>query len=365
MLTYAKMFSNILDSTVWCEDNPTRILWITLLAMADQHGVISCTIPGLANRAKISLDECKAALAKFMEPDEYSWSKEEGGRRIREVEGGWFLINHAKYKEMLSKEDRRQQNAVNQRNFRARNRDYSKQTSADRKQQSAMSAHTDTDIDTDINTKSNTTVSETDSQPTSDAEDAIRLIALTHPANIPPIRKKPLEPTGVPVDQLQAIVEACTRDSAKLVLEGTQALALAVSYWPPERWRFVPNPVKFWRSSEYHKDPAVWQEYLTAEQVRDLKRKAEARIGSHPSQLPEKPEAEPEPDLPPPSVEDRIARCRAVIESETPDFIRLRWAEDFLSNVVATEGKRYAVAAPLIAEAKNLLAQSRRKKSAP
>lgn len=148
MLTYAKLFSRILDSTIWCEDDQTRLLWITMLALADKNGVVQCTIPGLANRAKISLEQCERALEKFQQPDKYSWSTEEDGRRIRVVGGGWALINHAKYRAMMSKEERRLNNAVYQQAHRDRVAD-SKQTSAPRKTLSALSAHTDTDVDTD------------------------------------------------------------------------------------------------------------------------------------------------------------------------------------------------------------------------
>lgn len=106
MTGYTKLFNRILESTVWREDDKTRILWITMLAMADQHGVVESTIPGLADRARISLEDCEKALERFQQPDKYSWSKEKEGRRIELVEGGWFLVNHRKYRDLLSKEDR-------------------------------------------------------------------------------------------------------------------------------------------------------------------------------------------------------------------------------------------------------------------
>src|SRR5215469_9906814 len=105
---YTKLFSRILDSTIWREDDKTRILWITLLALADKDGIVYCTIPGLADRARITIPECEAGLAKFQEPDPYSWSKECEGRRIQVVDGGWFLINHAKYRALLSYEEKRE-----------------------------------------------------------------------------------------------------------------------------------------------------------------------------------------------------------------------------------------------------------------
>lgn len=146
MITYAKLFSRILDSTIWREPNETRILWITMLAMADRDGSVQCTIPGLADRAKISLEQCELSLAKFHEPDKYSWSREDEGRRVRTIEGGWFLINHAKYRAMLSTEHRREQDAERQRNHRAKKRDTC--------DISRESRHTDTDTEATTDTKS-------------------------------------------------------------------------------------------------------------------------------------------------------------------------------------------------------------------
>jgi hypothetical protein len=119
MAGYAKLFTRILDSTIWRESNPTRILWITMLALADRHGYVSCTIPGLADRAKITLEECEYALKRFQEPDKYSWSKDEEGRRIRVVEGGWFLINHEKFRALMSADEVREKTRVRVARYRA------------------------------------------------------------------------------------------------------------------------------------------------------------------------------------------------------------------------------------------------------
>ena len=48
MSGYTKLFNSILASTVWSEPNETRIVWITLLAMADKNGIIEGSVPGLA-----------------------------------------------------------------------------------------------------------------------------------------------------------------------------------------------------------------------------------------------------------------------------------------------------------------------------
>jgi hypothetical protein len=106
--TYTKLFSSITESTVWGEPYSTRIVWVAMLAMADSKGSVYGSIPGLARRANVTLAEAEAALHSFMEPDPYSRTKDEDGRRIEEIDGGWKLINHSKYSAVRSTEERAQ-----------------------------------------------------------------------------------------------------------------------------------------------------------------------------------------------------------------------------------------------------------------
>lgn len=108
MSGYTKLFSSILDSTIWREDKETKIVWITMLAMVDKHGEIQASIPGLADRARVTIPECQEALAALMAPDEFSRTKDHDGRRVEEIEGGWLLLNYESYREKLSAEDQRE-----------------------------------------------------------------------------------------------------------------------------------------------------------------------------------------------------------------------------------------------------------------
>jgi len=96
---YTKLFSSIITSTIWQEDDKTRILWITMLALSDSEGKVEGSVPGLARMAKISVKECEKSLAKLASPDTYSRSKEHEGRRIKDVDGGWMLLNRVKYRD--------------------------------------------------------------------------------------------------------------------------------------------------------------------------------------------------------------------------------------------------------------------------
>lgn len=119
MTGYTKLFSSITDSTVWREPDRTRLVWITMLAMADADGHVAASVPGLADRARVPLDDCLKALDAFRAPDEWSRTKEYDGRRIVDVDGGWQLLNHAKYRAIQDAEHRREQSRLAMQRLRA------------------------------------------------------------------------------------------------------------------------------------------------------------------------------------------------------------------------------------------------------
>ena len=124
--TYTKLFHRILSSSIWDEDDKTRLVWITMLALTDESGCVVCTVSKLARDARVELDACQAALDKFLASDSASLTSQNEGRRIEKIEGGWRLLNHGKYKEMMSKELRRQYFREKRREYRQRERELNK-----------------------------------------------------------------------------------------------------------------------------------------------------------------------------------------------------------------------------------------------
>lgn len=102
MTSYVKIYGNqLIRSTVWVNtDKETKLIWITLLAIADKHGIVLASIPGLARDAGVSIEECERSLATLRAPDKYSRTKEYEGRRLEDVDGGFLLLNYKKYREM-------------------------------------------------------------------------------------------------------------------------------------------------------------------------------------------------------------------------------------------------------------------------
>jgi len=95
---WTKLFSTIVTSSIWCEDHKTVRVWTGFLALADKDGVVEGSIPGLANVMRVTDDEFREILAKFLAPDPDSRSKDHDGRRIEEIPGGWKIPNHGPYR---------------------------------------------------------------------------------------------------------------------------------------------------------------------------------------------------------------------------------------------------------------------------
>ncbi len=120
MTGYTKLFGSIIASTIWRADDKTRIVWITMLAMANKNGVVEGSIPGLADLSRVSVTDCQTALRNLMSEDEFSRTKEHDGRRIEEVDGGWVILNHGKYRAKMNLDERREYLTEKQREHRAK-----------------------------------------------------------------------------------------------------------------------------------------------------------------------------------------------------------------------------------------------------
>lgn len=96
---FSLLWGKILDSSLWVlESKETRLVWVTMLAMKDVDGVVHASIVGLADRAKVTLEECQAALKVLESPDKNDTSGVENGVRIRKIPGGWQIVNNDLYR---------------------------------------------------------------------------------------------------------------------------------------------------------------------------------------------------------------------------------------------------------------------------
>ncbi len=140
---YVKLFGSILDSSIWAQDSDTRVVWITMLAMADSEGIVNASIDGLAHRARVSIPACRHALHVLSGPDDFDRSGEGDGHRIEALRGGWQLVNYALYRELRSV--KQVQDAMRQRRHRAKEAGVTGVTERD----AGVTSVTDNDVTTE------------------------------------------------------------------------------------------------------------------------------------------------------------------------------------------------------------------------
>lgn len=121
---YTKLFASIVASTIWREDDKTRLVWITMLAMKNERHMVEASVPGLADLARVTLEECEMALEKLSSTDKYSRNQDHGGRRIEKVNGGWIILNGEFYRRQMSLEDRREYQKLYQRKYRLKKKQH-------------------------------------------------------------------------------------------------------------------------------------------------------------------------------------------------------------------------------------------------
>lgn len=107
---YNKIFHKILDSSIWLEPTPTRIVWITLLAAMDQDGYAHFSaLENLAARARVTIDEAREAVECFLAPDENSANPANEGRRIERIPGGYMILNADIHRQTVNRIIQREQ----------------------------------------------------------------------------------------------------------------------------------------------------------------------------------------------------------------------------------------------------------------
>ena len=110
---YNRLFTKILDSSIWLESDATRIVWITLLAAMDEDGYAPFSAKeNLARRANVKMDALEKAITILESPDKYNPDDEFEGRRIEKVQGGWLILKAPYYRTLLSREIAREQTRI-------------------------------------------------------------------------------------------------------------------------------------------------------------------------------------------------------------------------------------------------------------
>lgn len=120
---YGKIFECELDSTMAEQPPVTRLVWHYMLMLKDEDGRVDMTAAAFARRTNIPLSDVEVAAEALSSPDPLSRTPDAEGRRILPIEGqpyGWQVVNHALYRAMGNREDRRRQNREAQQRWRDR-----------------------------------------------------------------------------------------------------------------------------------------------------------------------------------------------------------------------------------------------------
>lgn len=92
-----KLSHRLFESSIWEEDLVTRIVWITLLGLAQNmhnkthgEGTVIITPGNLARKALISREQLDHAISKLTQPDPYSRTNA-GQPRLEVLENGYRI----------------------------------------------------------------------------------------------------------------------------------------------------------------------------------------------------------------------------------------------------------------------------------
>jgi hypothetical protein len=147
---YNKLFTKILDSSIWLAPTDTRVVWITFLAAMDEDGIVRlATVGNVAARARVSIEAAKAAIEALESPEPESVGCPYEGRRIERVPGGWLVLKSNDYKEMVTKHAVREMTRARVSRYREKKSRNADVTPTVTRNVSVTQSDTDTDTDTD------------------------------------------------------------------------------------------------------------------------------------------------------------------------------------------------------------------------
>lgn len=116
---YNKLFTKILDSSIWLEPTHIRLVWLTMIAAMDEDGFAQfASVANLAYRARLTEEETQEAVDCLSAPDPNSSDQDFEGRRIERVPGGWQILNASKYREIVTREVAREKTRLRVAKFR-------------------------------------------------------------------------------------------------------------------------------------------------------------------------------------------------------------------------------------------------------
>lgn len=103
-MNFTPIFNTIIYSSCWLEPLHVRVMWVTLLALKNSRNIVPVEdVRHLARAANLPEDQAHDAIRVLSSPDTKSATKQPfDGCRIAQVEGGWLILNGAKYQKVMA-----------------------------------------------------------------------------------------------------------------------------------------------------------------------------------------------------------------------------------------------------------------------
>lgn len=143
---YGKIFASMYKGTLYGHWEAI-VTFQQLIVIADADGIVDMTPQAICAHTSIPIEIIEKGLKKLSEPDEFSRTPGEEGRRIVTIDEhrpwGWQIVNYQKYKHLKDSNEVREQNRIRAQRFR----DKRNATSRDVTPSNTESRHIDTDID--------------------------------------------------------------------------------------------------------------------------------------------------------------------------------------------------------------------------
>lgn len=156
---YGKIFDSMYKGTLYGQWEAI-VTFQQMIVLCDEDGIIDMTPPAISATTSIPREIIEKGIEILQQPDKYSRSPAEDGRRIILIDPerpwGWRIVNHAFYKNLASREDKKRADRERIAAKRADEKTSEINNVAecrDLSQDVANVAHTDTDANTD--TKNN------------------------------------------------------------------------------------------------------------------------------------------------------------------------------------------------------------------
>ena len=153
---YGKLFESMYDGTL-VENWQALVTFQQMIVLCDPDGIVDITPVALSRRTGIPIEHIEKGIELLEGADPYSRTPDSGGRRIVRLDDhrpwGWHIVNHKKYRDLVSHDDKRAK--ARERKRRQREREQQEPNEGDHADvtgchaSSRMSRHTDTDTDTD------------------------------------------------------------------------------------------------------------------------------------------------------------------------------------------------------------------------